>query len=59
MFQLQPGKDIDSGILDIAICGHYLQEDTNKSPELEDIYRHAPSWSVPYGWIATYIMYVI
>jgi len=48
----------DSGLLDVALGGHYVQS-TNVTPELSHFLSILPDWTVAVGWVATYESWII
>ena len=48
----------DSGLLDIALGGHYVDR-SEVTTELSEFLSSLPDWTVPIGWLATYESWVI
>jgi len=46
----------DSGLLDVALGGHYVGEST---AELSQFLSSLPDWTVPIGWVATFESWIV
>ena len=56
--QYEADVTADSGLLDIALGGHYVDR-TQVTTELNEFLSTLPHWTVPIGWLATYESWII
>jgi len=52
-------SDDGSGLIDVALDAHYMEENNSMTPELRGCVEALPDWTVPMAWVATYEVWVI
>jgi len=56
--QYEADVDTASGLLDVALGGHYVQSH-DLTTELSEFLSSLPDWMVAIGWVATYESWII
>jgi len=56
--QYEADVNVDNGLLDVALGGHYLER-SMLTDELTDFLSAMPDWTVAIGWLATYESWII
>ena len=54
--QYEADFNTNSGLLDVALGGHWVTESTT---ELSEFMSSLPDWTVPIGWVAAYKSWVV
>ena len=58
MLQYEADTDADSGLVDIALGGHYV-EPSDVTTELTEFLNALPDWVVTSSWVATYSSWIV
>jgi len=58
MLQYEADVNVNDGLVDIALGGHYV-EPTDVTTELTQFLNALPDWVVTSSWIATYDSWII